>query len=176
MARLLPALLFGVALLSGCATRLREAFIQERAGEYVYELPVERVWPHVAALLDEQGYSFKQDLANGQLVTEWKEDMGASSIAASYTRYLVVAARLDGTHCRVQFLRFTRTQGGGAGGYDSSSARIAAATAQAANNAGGVRTRTASRSRDLHAEWLLMQRVAPEDAEELRTAANARFR
>ncbi len=191
-----------VPLVAGCATMQKDAFIKEQAGDYAYAMPVAQVWPHVGAMLKEPGYTYREAPGRFLLVTEWKEENGASSIAASFSRYMVEGQPIDDEHCRVRFIRNTMTSqsaGGDAvlssqqrqasqatggrsigapseGGGPEGSASAEGATATIQSGSMGRTGTAAAGVRDLNAEWLLMQRVAPEDAKEIQDEADHRFR
>lgn len=162
-----------VLLLAGCAAAQRESFIQQEVGEYVYERPASEVWPHAKALLEEEGYSYKEAPNGFLLATEWQEEMSGSKIAASFTRYLVEAVPLGPSRSRIRFLRNTMTMGGGPGVVEGKR-HVQDARAYAQGHFLGG-TRTAAGSRDLRMEWLLMRRAAPDDAAELQTVAEQRY-
>ncbi len=174
------AWLLGVALLAGCAALQRESFIKEQAAGYVYEMPIEQVWPHVKTMLKEQGYTYREAPGRFLLVTEWKEENGASELGASFSRYMVEGQKLDDTHCRVRFLRNTMTSAPTGDMTMTSTQRHAIQATASANAAArgtpGRAGTAAAGARDLHAEWLLMQRVVPEDAEEIQDEADRRFK
>ncbi len=185
--------LFGAVLLAGCATWQKENFVKEQAGVYVYEMPVEQVWPQARAMLTEQGYTYRELPGRFLAVTEWKEENGSSEMGASFSRYMVEGQKIDDTHCRVRFLRNTMLSAPTGDMAMTSTERHAAQSTAAANAAAqgtagragpaataqgrAGRTATAAEGvRDLHAEWLLMQRVVPEDAEEIQDEADRRFK
>ncbi len=170
------AWLLGVALLAGCAAWQKESFIKEHAGNYVYEMPVEQVWPHVRAMLKEQGYTYRELPGRFLLVTEWKEENGASEMGASFSRYMVEGQEIDDTHCRVRFLRNSMTSAQTGDMTMTSTERHAARSTAAAQGTSGRAGTAASGARDLHAEWLLLQRVVPEDAKEIQDEAGRRFK
>jgi len=166
---------FSVLLLTGCAGLQREGFIHEQAGDFIYDVPVEQVWPHVLTLIEEQGFSFREDRSRHLLTTEWREEMSSSSIAASFTRYLVEAVKLDASHTRVRVFRNSMSMSGGPGVVEGR--RYAEAARNYANApASGRLARSATGTRDLRMEWELLQRVSPTDAAELQQVAEARFR
>lgn len=163
----------GLTLLLGCAAAQRDSFIHQEVSDYVYELPAREVWPHAKALLAEEGYAFKEAPNRFLLTTEWQEEMGGSQIAASYTRYLVEAVPLGRGQCRVRFIRNSVTMGGGPGVVEGKRYR-ADARSYAQGQHRNVSTNAGSR--DLHMEWLLLRRAAPQDAAELQSLAEARYR
>ncbi len=162
-------------LWTGCAGLQRDAFIHQQAGDYVYAVPVQTVWPHVLELIGEEGFSIREEPGRNLLTTEWREEMSSSTIAASFTRYLVEAVALDDGHTRVRIIRHSMTVGGGPGFVDGDR-HAAAARAYANPSPTGRAARTSSGARDLRMEWLLLRRVAPTDAAELQQLAEARYR
>lgn len=99
-------------LLPGCATMQRENFVRERAGEYVYDKPLDEVWPHVRALLVAQGYVPVARSEPNQLDTEWREETAGGSGATTWSRYRVVGSETGG-QSKVVFLKNTRSGGSG---------------------------------------------------------------
>lgn len=166
-------LLLWLWVLTGCATVQRDSFIHQEVSDYVYDLPATEVWRHARALLAEHGYSFREAPKGFLLTTEWQEEMGGSQIAASFTRYLVEAVPLGSAHTRIRFIRNTVTRGGGPGVVEGKR-YIADARAYAEGTHRNVST--AANERDLHMEWLLLRRAAPEDAADLQALAEARYR
>lgn len=171
----LVAFLVAVVVLSGCAGLQRETFIHEQVGEYIYDRPITQVWPHVVGLMGEEGFSFKKHPTQYLLTTEWKEEMSSSSIAASFTRYLVEAVPLGEDHTRVRIMRNSMSMGGGPGVVEGPR-HVAAARAYATPTNGGRNAAAASGTRDLRMEWELLKRAAPDDAAELQEVADGRFR
>ncbi len=200
--RLIWVLALAAPLVAGCATMQKDTFIKEQAGDYVYAMPAAQVWPHVGAMLKEQGYSYREAPERFLLVTEWKEENGASSMAASFSRYMVEGQPIDDEHCRVRFIKNTMTSrpvggddvltsqqrqaaqatGGrsigaadGSGGGPEGAARYEGSTATVQSGSMGRTGTAAAGVRDLNAEWLLIQRVAPEDAKEIQDEADQKF-
>jgi uncharacterized lipoprotein len=169
-----PALgALALLVLSGCAGVQRDTYIRERAGEYVYEKPAAEVIQGAAAMLKEQGYTVRIDPSGLLLMTEWKEEMGASQIASSFSQYMVRGLALDASNSRVQFYRINRSTSGGPN-MESTSARNASMVQQGAHSM--ERSAQQGGARDLAAEFMLMQRLAPEDAKDLEAEATERFK
>ena len=96
-------LAFGCAAMR--AASARNAYIKEQTEKFVYDKPLEQVWPEARVMLFEAGYQVK-DTGEGAttLETEWKYDSG------SKYRYLVMG--LDqGGKCQVRFTKAYQSGG-----------------------------------------------------------------
>lgn len=192
MRRALLSVLFLSLTVFGCAALQRETRARELAGNYVYERPLAEIWPHVAALLIEQGHTPRETEQPYVLQTDWKAEVAGSPTSGIFSRYLVVG-KDGGGRSSVRFHRSTRRsehadrnitdvrhdrpvtkdqQGGRSaeqaryGDTDTGSA-LEHEEEQVAEIAGRRSTTGApepSGSRDLQMEWLLLQRVDPEGA------------
>jgi hypothetical protein len=94
-------------LIAGCAVTQparRDQRIHELAGRYVYDRPIENVWPKARQLLVDAGYALQESPDDYQLVTDW-HDVLSGSLAKVWVRYLVWGERLDGERCIVRFAR-----------------------------------------------------------------------
>lgn len=96
-----------VVAVSGCAAMQRETRARELAGEYVYQRPLDEIWPHVAALLASQGYAPQRGESPDVLETDWKQEVTGSSASGAWSRYVVVG-KGDGKNSVVRILRNTR--------------------------------------------------------------------
>jgi hypothetical protein len=187
------------ALSLACSGVQRDTFVRQKAAEYVYPLPVEKVWPHVRALMDEQGYSYREDGSGRALTTEWKEEMSTSRIAASWSRYLVEARTEGTTRTAIRFIRFSRSAGGGDGAlrepnqgistpqeepiHDPGEGQMAAVDSASRGDPDtrmgdltrkSVSDRGANNGiRDTKFEWLLLQKVEPDVARGIEAAATS---
>lgn len=92
---------------SGCASLQRETRARELAGDYVYAKPLAEVWPHVAALLVEHGYTPRETEQPWVLETDWKAEVSGSRTSGTYSRYVVVG-KDGGGQSVVRILRNTR--------------------------------------------------------------------
>ncbi len=108
--RVLLLALAALCLLSlGCAmiraAAARDAYIEARTKKYVYDRPLEQVWPEARTMLFEMGFEVK-DTGEGAttLETEWKQESG------SRYRYLVQGIR-QGDKCQVRFTKAFETRG-----------------------------------------------------------------
>lgn len=194
--------------LAGCATISKDAFLHDGASLHRYERPLDEVLVEAKKVLEERGYVFRAGFGEKRLASEWKEEMGSSTIAASYSRYLVEGFSIDDKRCQIRVHRQT-ARSGGASVHDSeadsldrsnteaatasdspggaarastlnvattTTTRSESATKDYAAELSGKRAENATVSRDLQIEWLLMQRLAPEDAQELQQVADAKFK
>lgn len=94
-------------LVAGCAaTRpaTRDQRTHELAGRYVYDQPLEKVWPEARRLLVDSGYLIQESSDSFELVTDWK-DVLSGSLAKVWVRYLVWGERIDGERSIVRFAR-----------------------------------------------------------------------
>jgi len=167
-------LVLGVMALSlviACAGPTRETYLHERAGEFTFDKPLKEVWPHVKAILREDGYVWQDNPAQAFIRTEFKDDSGSSTMSTSSTRYSVEGYAIDATHSRVRIMRNSVAASGSEGMGDPRAQAVAYASANASGRAAG----TASATRDLKMEWRLIQRAAPEQAAEMEAAADAKF-
>ncbi len=105
-ALLLPCAL---VLATGCASTLKQSALRDAAAKHVYEMPIDKVWPHVVAVVQERGFHAKQDPNSFILETEWKESMEGSKVAGQWTKLLVQGNRVDGAACTLRVLRWDRT-------------------------------------------------------------------
>lgn len=165
-------ILMGAAALLGCAGMQREGYVKERTAQHVYAMPLAEIWPVAKALLREKGF-VGRDSGAGRYETEWREDMGASAMAASWTRYLLVGHDLpDGGS---QLLAFKATRSSPTRtpmtAQESERHRVQS-NARSMQRSGGARTG----SRDLAFEWELLERIEPGVAAALRREAEERFR
>ncbi len=195
MCSLRSCVLLLAALSAGCATLQTQNAVREAAGRHVYEMPVEKVWPHVRAVLAEKGYHLKQNTTDFEVLTDWKESMQGSQVAGTWTRYLVQANRLDGAACVVRAVRWTKSanstlerQGndiswgvrvkGDTAGMDRNSEVVQGMTPDAPSiaslEAGGDEptslrqgARASEGNRDLTLEWEILQRADPRAAARL---------
>lgn len=94
-------------LVAGCAatrpaTRVQR--VHELAGRYVYDQPLEKVWPEARRLLADSGYLVQESPDSFELVTDW-QDVLSGSLAKVWVRYMVWGERLDGDRCIVRFAK-----------------------------------------------------------------------
>lgn len=159
-------LLAAFALTTGCAASRREAFMQDKAHNHVYRLPLAELWPHARQLLVDKGYSLQENKGGFEAQTEWLQTSAASSLGTTYQRYLVRGVERGPGQSSVEFTRMTRTESRGADNAD-----------QNGSQGGGVsRTAAASQTQpDLMMEWELLQRVDAEAAKAYESEAHAKY-
>lgn len=141
-------LLTVTALASGCASTRRDAYIQDKASQYVYRKPIAEVWPQVRALLQEKELPLREAPGAYEIGTDWTMLGSPSSLGTSYVRYLVRGKQPSPVSCSVEILRQNRTQSG-------------------EGPAGNTGNDSSSMTRDREMEWELLQRVDPEGAKAL---------
>ncbi len=161
-----------LSLVTACAGPTRETYLQERAGEFMFNKPLKEVWPHVKAILKEDGFNWQDNPSQAFIRTEFKEDTGSSAMSTSSTRYSVEGYAIDAGHSRIRFMRNSVAASGSSGMADPR----AQATAYAGANASGRNAGLASAARDLKMEWRVIQRASPEQAAELEAEADAKFK
>lgn len=178
--------------LTGCVALQKDALIRSKVADYAYQMPIEDVWPGVTALLKDEGYQFNEDPASYVLTTDWKEEMGGSKVSGVWTRYMVQGARLDDARSKVRFMRESKTS------YDDKEKlrtqgndfrkeqedpdqkqpgyTVAQLAYMSQNNTGSLKRGASDNTqqgltRDLHMEWMLIQRLAPEHAHQIEASA-----
>jgi hypothetical protein len=160
-------LLAALALTSGCAGRQREAYMQDKAHEHVYRMPLAELWPHARALIQEKGYSLMENKGGFEAQTEWLQTSAASSLGTSYQRYLVRGMERGPGVSSVEFYKQVRTEARGADGVSASGGSSGAqATTQGSNQAPVL---------DSEMEWELLKRVDAEAAKTYQSEAEAKF-
>jgi hypothetical protein len=202
MSRSIPsraALCLALALAPACAGAARDAYVHEQAAKVVYERPADDVLTAAKALLAEEGYSGRAAAGGRVFVTEWREQIAGSAIAATYTRYLVEVREVAPGRTVARFLRSTRSAGAsGQGVGQAGAAQMAgmsslhtesgasrdnavpegpsAAARGGTGLVGGPEERAAllDGKRDLEMEWRLLGRLAPDRARALEAEAHAK--
>jgi hypothetical protein len=160
-------LLAALALTSGCASRKREAYIQDKAHEHVYRMPLAELWPHARALMKEKGYSLMENKGGYEAQTEWLQTSAASSLGTTFQRYLVRGKARSPGESSVEFFKMVRTEMRGADGVSSSGGSAGGASQTQGNNQ--------PPAPDLEMEWELLMRVDAETAKTYKAEAEAKF-
>lgn len=111
-----PLLLAVLLVAPGCATQRRAAYLQEKAGAHVYEMPLSHLWPNARELVKIRGYSVREAPGGFELITEWLQTNNASALGTTYQRYLVRGRSLGPNRSSVEFLRAVRTVSANADG------------------------------------------------------------
>jgi hypothetical protein len=150
-----------LVIASGCASNKRDTYVRERAGEHVYSLPAPQLYRQATDLLKSKGYSLREDAPHFVAVTEWKQDGGGSNIATAYSAYQVQVLPVSPTSSTVVFEKQNRVS--------KAAGQNETATGGDRNEAGLM---SATTSRDLEMEWLLLQRADPQTAEQLQAQAS----
>lgn len=142
-------------------------------GNYVYDQPIEVVWPEVKRLLDDAGYAAKETPDAYVLVTDWHV-ADSSLVSGHSSRYLVQGKRIDVGRCIVRFIRHDSIADSMpehvAMGSAAFSTRAAAGMGEMRRASGGMQS-----SRDLAMEWKLLERVRPAAAAALDLEAGRRL-
>ncbi len=108
----LTLLLLAVVSLSACAairaSRARNAHLQRKTQQHVYDQPCKHVWPEARRILFKAGYSVKDTgRARSMTVeTEWKFENDERS------RYLVQGMQPSEGTCKVRFERMEESESG----------------------------------------------------------------
>jgi uncharacterized lipoprotein len=154
-------LLAVTALATGCAAARREAYIQDKATQYVYRKPIAEVWPQVRMMLKEKDLPLREAPGAYEISTDWHMVGAPSSLGTNYVRYLVRGKQPSPAMTSIQIFKQNRTEAG----------------------PGPVDTRTGQRQeigtdstnlvRDVQMEWELLQRVDPEGAKALQSEAES---
>lgn len=143
--------LFLLALInvSGCAgirgAAAKSNYIKAEAQNHVYETSLVKLWPEVRSYLFEAGY-VTRTTDDSQLVlleTDWKDEVAHGAQAGS-SRILVQGIDLDGDRSQLVFKKQSKS----------------------AEGSMGV-------SRAWKMEWTLIQRIEPEEANQIEAQANA---
>jgi hypothetical protein len=172
----------------GCAAGkpgLRDQKLQELAGKYVYNEPLEKIWPEARKLIAEAGYEPRESDDAFQLVTDWKEQIGGS-IGKIWVQYLVWGERLEADRSIIRFersqvvlvpneVRSTTSDHSGGGMQQVNPLKTGTPLGlrlrfkKAEDRAASGTTETADR--DLGLEWKLLERVKPDIARQLEQVA-----
>jgi uncharacterized lipoprotein len=160
-------LLAAVALTAGCAARRREAYVQDKAHNHVYRMPLAELFPHARQLMVEKGYSLRESKGGFEVQTEWLQTSAASSLGTTFQRYLVRGIERGPGQSSVEFIKMVRNESRGADNVDENGGR-----------GGGVaQTGAATQTQpDLEMEWELLQRVDAEAAKTYQGEAEAQFK
>jgi hypothetical protein len=94
------------------ASGARHKYIETHVESYVYDKPLNVVWPEARQLLFVRGYSVKDTDAQSA-ETEWKVD------GSSRTRYLLTGTPVSDASCKVQLLEDTQFNSNGKWGSSS---------------------------------------------------------
>jgi hypothetical protein len=152
---------------------MRDQMKHSLAGNYVYDRPIEVVWPEVQRLLNDAGYSAMETPDTYIIVTDWNVVDG-SLVTGHSTRYLVQGKRIDLSRCVVRFIRHDSIADSLPEHMSSGSAAF---TTRAAGGYGEMRRRSGGMqaTRDLTMEWRLLERVRPDAAAALDVEAGRRL-
>ncbi len=152
-------LLAVTALAAGCAASRREAYIQDKARQYVYRKPIAEVWPQVRMLLKEKDLPLREAPRAYEISTDWHQVGAPSTLGTNYVRYLVRGKQPSPVLSTVEIFKQNRTEAG--------PGPVDARTGQRRE----IGTDTTNLVRDTELEWELLQRVDPEGAKALREEA-----
>jgi uncharacterized lipoprotein len=157
-------LLAVTTLVTGCAASRREAYVQEKASQYVYRKPIAEVWPQVRMLLKERDLPLREAPGAYEISTDWHMVGAPSTLGTSYVRYLVRGKQPTPSMCSVEIFRQNRVEAG-QGPVDARTGQRRA-----------IGTDSTNLQRDMELEWELLQRVDPEGAKALRAEAEQRIK
>jgi hypothetical protein len=156
----LSLVLFALATLAtGCAASRREAYVQEKASQYVYRKPIAEVWPQVRMLLKEKDLPLRESPGAFEISTDWHMVGAPSTLGTNYVRFLVRGKQPTPSMCSVEIFRQNRVESG-QGPVDSRTGQRQS-----------LGTDSTNLQRDMELEWELLQRVDPEGAKSLRAEA-----
>ncbi len=142
-------IILSLTLISCAAMRtdtIRQDSIHRQVRDYVYNKPIDQVWPYVRQMLFHRGYQVRhadrhQPDDGYTIETEWLETGADPNRWRS--RYLVQGIDVDATHCKLLISRSTEASVSG----------------------------QLSGSRDFETEWALIREVEPDRAEQITTTA-----
>ncbi|MCP3100973.1 hypothetical protein LZ198_19040 [Myxococcus sp. K15C18031901] len=152
---LLAVIAVGLAAVSGCAGRRREAFLFDKTRDHVYRKPIAEVWPQAIALLKEKGFSMRAGKEGFEAQTEWLMQGAPSSLGTTQARYYVKGVEKGPGQCAIEFHKQLATEARGA---DNARKEM---TESVGNQSGNF-------NRDMEMEWELLQKVDAESASALR--------
>lgn len=152
-------LLAVTALAVGCASSRREAYIQDKASQHVYRMPIAELWPQVRMMLKEKDLPLREAPGAFEISTDWHMVGAPSTLGTNYVRYLVRGKQPTPASCVVEIFKQNRTEAG-QGPVDMQTGQRRS-----------IGTDTTNMVRDSELEWELLQRVDPEGAKELRADA-----
>ncbi len=161
--------------LSGCSRSLRENYQRDQAANHVYRKPLAEMWPQVKALLQEKGYSWRENPGRFVLETEWRDAGGGSLGPATSYRYLVEGNTLPNGSTTLRVTRAERTSQDIGVDYRNGVVRTRSdmAGAMASSNTSGKLPTERRSARDLQLELELLQRIDPEAAAKLEADAKS---
>lgn len=155
------------AMATGCAASRRESYMQDKAHEHVYRMPLAELWPQARTLVTDKGYSLMENKGGYELQTEWLQTSAASSLGTTYQRYLLRGHERGPGQSSVEFIKMVRNEARGADGVN-------------ANGEGGggrvAQTQGTNQAQpDLEMEWELLKRVDAESAKKYQDEAQQKF-
>ena len=170
-----------LALVSGCAAQQRDNYLRDKAAEHIYTQPLSEMWPHVEAVLDERGYSWRQVPNRFILETEWKEN-GGGTLGHSYTRFLIEGMRTRSGGSLLRVMRNDASSQPTAINYAGKTGPVTSARGandamvDASNsNTTGMTEMQKRAFRDLELELELLRAIDPEAASALEKDAQAKY-
>jgi hypothetical protein len=168
-------------LLAGCAAQQRENYLRDRAAEHVYEQPLEDMWLRVKAVLENQGYSWREIPNRFILETEWKEN-GGGTLGHSYTRFLIEGMRVRSGGAILRVMRNDASSQPTAVNYAGTTGPITSTRAandamvNASNsNTTGMTSVQKRAYRDLELELELLRVIDPDAAATLEAGAQTKY-
>lgn len=157
-------LLVLAAMATGCAASRRESYMQDKAHEHVYRMPLAELWPQARTLVTDKGYSLMENKGGYELQTEWLQTSAASSLGTTYQRYLLRGHERGPGQSSVEFIKMVRNETRAADGSDGAKVGAVAQTT-GANQA----------QPDLEMELELLKRVDAEAAKKYQDEAQQKF-
>ena len=94
---------------AGCSGSLRRNYIRDQAAYHVYRKELAEVWPQVHAVLNEKGYSWRENPGRFVLETEWLDSGGGTLGPTTASRFLVEGVTLASGGCVLRVMRGERT-------------------------------------------------------------------
>lgn len=100
-----------LVMAAGCshlrASSARQRYIKDQTAAYVYQQPIQEVWPHVRKTLLERGYQTKDVDSGGAYSVETEPRAEEKRVV----RYLVQGTKVDDGHCRIEVTRMVEEKG-----------------------------------------------------------------
>ncbi|MBZ4422125.1 hypothetical protein [Myxococcus sp. RHSTA-1-4] len=162
-------------VLTGCSGSLRKNYMRDKAAEHVYRKPLAEIWPRVHEVMNDKGYSWRENPGRYVLETEWRESGGGTLGPTTSSKFLVEGvSRADGG-CVLRVQRLDRTTQEIGTNYTDGVVRTRTERAVAISG-GGARSSLPTQqtfARDLQMELELLQRIDPEAAARLEADAKS---
>jgi hypothetical protein len=105
------AVLLSALTLAGCAGAQRREATLARMYDYVYPRPLEEVWPQVEKFVQDEGFAIRKGEEQTLLISEWRTSFGESRVASGSERILVEGVSLNPANSEVRIYRESLMRG-----------------------------------------------------------------